>query len=125
MWLISFIPYLLEVNIESWLEKKKKISASHAWTMLARVVLMVLVGFILVWANKTSYWYQGTALSAGIFIALFNYTYNILTGRDWKYLRNKGIDKQYKKVPIHVRLIWEACILGVSIIVYKNPLLQL
>lgn len=118
---ITFLPYVLEVTIEAYFEKKKKISINHAWSMVIRVILMVLVGFAAMWLGDTNYWWQGTALSVGIFIALFNYTYNLLTGRKLTYLRKKGIDRIYERVPIWGRIIWELCILGSGIIVYTQP----
>lgn len=121
MFLIAFIPYILEVTIEAWFEKRKKISVSHGWTMAVRIVLMFLVGWLLVWLEATDYWWQGTALSVGIFIALFNYTYNILTGRKLTYLRKKGIDRIYEHVPIWGRIIWELCVLGSGLIIYFQP----
>lgn len=122
MWfLLCLIPYVPEVTLEAWAEKKKGISVGHAWTAIARGALMVGVGYALWRLGVTAFWWQGTILSLGIFIALFNYTYNLLTGRPFFYLREKGIDKYYASVPPFGRLFWEVLVLATSIYIYAKP----
>lgn len=120
-WLLCFLP-LVEASIEAWFEKAKKISVNHFWTAVARGVIMVVVGLVIYWQDdRVLYWWQGTVLSFGIFITIFNYLYNALTGRPLLYLRAKGTDRLLAYVPVYFRWFAELIVLGSAITIYLNP----
>lgn len=120
-WLITLVPIALEAPIEAYYEIKKKISVNHFWSAVARGAIMIGIGFVLQWRGVTVYWWQGTVLSVGLFIALFNYVYNLLTRRPIMYLRAKGTDRLLALAPPWGRWIWELIILGASIQIYVKP----
>lgn len=119
-WLLCFLP-LIEAPIEAYYELAKKISVNHFWTAVARGVLMVLIGVLLSYKGVTLYWWQGFVLSFGIFVALFNYLYNLMTHRPIMYLRAHGIDSILAHAPPWGRWIFEIIILGAAIQIYVRP----
>lgn len=119
-WTLCLLP-LVEAPIEAWFEKVKKISVNHSWTAVARGVLMILISWILWKVGDTEYWWQGASLCFGIFVAFFNYLYNLLTRRKLLYLRSKGIDRVLAYMPPWGRWILELIIFGASIQIYLTP----
>jgi hypothetical protein len=105
------LPYILEVLFETYFEKKKGISVNHFWTAVARGALMILIGgmfFKLEWHDN---WWEPALVSVAIHFALFNYTYNWITGRKWTYLRSKGIDAVLASLPLMARIFFQVVFL--------------
>lgn len=116
--IIMLTPVPLEAYIEAFYEKVHKISPSHTWTMVARGVLMLMLGIIIHKAGLTQNAIQPVFTMAAIHFAFFNYLYNHITGRKFYYLRNAGIDRLLQPVGWLGIMFFQVIILTAGVLVF-------
>jgi hypothetical protein len=116
--LLMMSPYIIEVAVETYYEKVKKVSLSHPWTMAVRALIMVGIGIVFAFMKWSDSIYEPIILMIAIHFALFSYTYNFITGRKWTYLRDGGLDKAMKRLHPFAILFAQVWLLTLGIVVY-------
>jgi hypothetical protein len=114
---ILFLPYLIEVWVETYFELKKKRSLSHRNTAIVRGALMIVIALGFHFFGLQNFWLVMFA-QAAIHFMFFNYTYNRITKRPMDYLRDKGIDLLLQIFPFLLILYFQIALLEISVMLY-------